>query len=64
MDMSLRKLLEVVMNMEAWRAAVHGVRHNSVTEQQQISAENPEGLRDKREKSEWDGDRQTGKVLE
>ena len=64
MDMNLSKLREIVEDKGAWRAAVHGVRHNSVTEQQHISAENPEGLRDKREKSEWDGDRQTGKVLE
>ena len=32
MNMSLRKLLELVMDREAWHAAVHRVGHNWVTE--------------------------------
>ena len=38
-DMSLNKLLEMVKDMEAWSASVHGVtksRHDWVTEQQQM----------------------------
>ena len=31
MDMSLSKLRELVMDREAWRAAIHGVHKESVT---------------------------------
>ena len=36
MDRNLSKLQETAEDRGAWRAAVHGVGHNLVTEQQQL----------------------------
>ena len=41
MDTNLSKLQEIVEDRGGWHAAVHGVRHNLATEQQQLECTTP-----------------------
>jgi len=41
MDTNLSKLQEIVEDRGGWHGAVHGVRHNLATEQQQLECTTP-----------------------
>ena len=44
MDVSLSELRELVMDMVAWRAAIHGVRHDLAPKQQHLLSITPKSI--------------------